>query len=108
MRRRLVNAILRQSLLEQASDVHFENDDGGCHLRFRISGALQERTPPPQRMFDAIACHLKFLAKLDAAERRRPQGGRFSIKAQGRVLEVHVSTSATAQGERVVLRLEPA
>ncbi len=104
----LVNAILKQSLIEHASDVLVESCSELVRVRFRLNGTLHDRAAPPKSLFNAIACRIKLLARLDAAERRRPQEGRFSIKIQSRIIAVHVSTMATAQGERVVLRLKPA
>jgi type IV pilus assembly protein PilB len=50
---------------------------------------------------------LKVLAKLDIAERRKPQDGRISLSASaaGRMLDVRVATLPTVEGESVVMRL---
>jgi type IV pilus assembly protein PilB len=47
------------------------------------------------------------LAKLDIAERRKPQDGRISLSASaaGRMLDVRVATLPTVEGESVVMRL---
>ena len=47
------------------------------------------------------------LAKLDIAERRKPQDGRISLNAvaAGRMLDVRVATLPTVEGESVVMRL---
>jgi type IV pilus assembly protein PilB len=47
------------------------------------------------------------LAKLDIAERRKPQDGRISLNAAaaGRMLDVRVATLPTVEGEKVVMRL---
>jgi type IV pilus assembly protein PilB len=54
-----------------------------------------------------VTTRLKVLAKLDIAERRKPQDGRISLnaKAAGRLLDVRVATLPTVDGESVVLRL---
>jgi type IV pilus assembly protein PilB len=50
---------------------------------------------------------LKVLAKLDIAERRKPQDGRISLNAAaaGRLLDVRVATLPTVEGETIVMRL---
>ena len=47
------------------------------------------------------------LAKLDIAERRKPQDGRISLNAAaaGRMLDLRVATLPTVDGEKVVMRL---
>ncbi|HAZ08950.1 MAG TPA: type II secretion system protein GspE [Elusimicrobia bacterium] len=101
----LVNAVLKQSIQERASDIHIEQFDERIAVRFRIDGNLYERTPPPKQMFSAIVSRLKILAKLDIAERRLPQDGQFSIKVQNRVIDLRVSICPCVFGEKVVMRL---
>ena len=100
-----VNAVLKQAISERTSDIHFENFDDRVILRFRIDGVLFERTPPNSTMYAALVSRIKILSKLDIAERRLPQDGEFSMKVQGRIVDVRVSICPTAFGEKVVLRI---
>jgi type IV pilus assembly protein PilB len=54
-----------------------------------------------------VTTRLKVLAKLDIAERRKPQDGRISLNAAaaGRMLDIRVATLPTVEGEKVVMRL---
>ena len=54
-----------------------------------------------------MTTRLKVLAKLDIAERRRPQDGRISLRAAsaGRLLDIRLATLPTVAGETVVMRL---
>ena len=47
------------------------------------------------------------LAKLDIAERRKPQDGRISLNARtaGRMLDIRVATLPTVDGEKLSMRL---
>ena len=45
------------------------------------------------------------MAKLDIAEKRLPQDGRFDVRIGNTEIDVRVSTIPTAAGERVVMRL---
>jgi len=101
----LVNAILKQSIQERASDIHIEKFDEHVSVRFRIDGVLYERPSPAKQMFSAIISRLKILSKLDIAERRLPQDGQFSIKVQNRVIDLRVSICPCVFGEKVVMRL---
>ena len=104
---RLVNSIIFQAAEDGASDVHFEPQEDGLVIRLRIDGVLHELQRVPKRMAAGVTTRLKVLAKLDIAERRKPQDGRISLnaKAAGRLLDVRVATLPTVDGESVVLRL---
>ena len=58
-------------------------------------------------MMAGVTTRLKVLAKLDIAERRKPQDGRISLNAAaaGRMLDIRVATLPTVEGESVVMRL---
>jgi type IV pilus assembly protein PilB len=104
---RLVNSILFQAAEDGASDVHFEPQEDALIVRFRVDGVLQEVQRVPRRMTAGVTTRLKVLAKLDIAERRKPQDGRISLNAAaaGRLLDVRVATLPTVEGESVVMRL---
>src|SRR2546423_2214373 len=104
---RLVNSVISQAAEDGASDVHFEPQEDALVVRFRIDGVLQEVQRIPKRMMPGVTTRLKVLAKLDIAERRKPQDGRISLNAAaaGRMLDVRVATLPTVEGESVVMRL---
>ena len=102
---KLVNAILKQAISERASDIHLELFDEQVSLRFRIDGALHERTSPPKDSVAAIISRIKILSKLDISERRLPQDGSFGIKFQNRAIEIRVSVCPAVYGEKLVLRI---
>jgi type IV pilus assembly protein PilB len=104
---RLVNSIIFEAAEEGASDVHFEPQPDALLVRFRIDGVLHETQRIPKRSAIGVTTRLKVLAKLDIAERRKPQDGRISLSASaaGRMLDVRVATLPTVEGESVVMRL---
>jgi type IV pilus assembly protein PilB len=104
---RLVNSVIFQAAEDGASDVHFEPQEDALVVRFRIDGVLQEVQRIPKRMTPGVTTRLKVLAKLDIAERRKPQDGRLSLNAAaaGRMLDIRVATLPTVDGEKVVMRL---
>jgi type IV pilus assembly protein PilB len=104
---RLVNSVLFDAAEAGASDVHFEPGRDSLAVRFRIDGVLHEVQRIPRNMAPGVTTRLKVLAKLDIAERRKPQDGRISLgaAAAGRSLDVRVATLPTVEGESVVLRL---
>jgi type IV pilus assembly protein PilB len=104
---RLVNSILFQAAEDGASDVHFAPEEDALVVRFRIDGVLHEMQRIPKRLMPGVTTRLKVLAKLDIAERRKPQDGRISLNAAaaGRMLDVRVATLPTVEGESLVMRL---
>jgi type IV pilus assembly protein PilB len=104
---RLVNSIILQAAEDGASDVHFDPQDDALVVRLRIDGVLHEVQRIPKRLAPGVTTRLKVLAKLDIAERRKPQDGRISLnaKAAGRLLDIRVAVLPTVEGEGVVMRL---
>jgi type IV pilus assembly protein PilB len=104
---RLVNSVLFQAAEDGASDVHFEPQEDALVVRFRIDGVLHEMQRIPKRLIPGVTTRLKVLAKMDIAERRKPQDGRISLNAAaaGRTLDVRVASLPTVEGEKMVMRL---
>jgi type IV pilus assembly protein PilB len=104
---RMVNSIIFQAAEDGASDIHFEPQEDALIVRFRVDGVLQEVQRIPKRLMNGVLTRLKVLAKLDIAERRRPQDGRMTLNAEaaGRRLDVRVATLPTVDGESIVMRL---
>jgi type IV pilus assembly protein PilB len=104
---RLVNSVIFQAAEDGASDIHFEPQEDSLVVRFRIDGVLQEVQRIPKRMMAGVTTRLKVLAKLDIAERRKPQDGRITLNAAaaGRMLDIRVATLPTVEGESLTMRL---
>ena len=104
---RLVNSLIFQAAEDGASDMHFEPTKEGLVVRFRIDGVMHEIQRIPKRMVAGVTTRLKVLAKLDIAERRKPQDGRISLNARtaGRMLDIRVATLPTVDGEKIAMRL---
>ena len=104
---RLVNSIILQAAEDGASDLHFDPAEDALVVRLRVDGVLHEVQRIPKRLAPGVTTRLKVLAKLDIAERRKPQDGRISLnaKAAGRMLDIRVAVLPTVEGEGVVMRL---
>jgi type IV pilus assembly protein PilB len=104
---RLVNSIIMSAAGDGASDIHFEPQDDVLIVRTRVDGVLSETQRIPKRMAPGVTTRLKVLAKLDIAERRKPQDGRITLNARavGRLLDIRVAVLPTVEGEQVVMRL---
>ena len=104
---RLVNSLVYEAAEDGASDIHVEPQEDELVVRYRIDGVLHVAHRIPKRLAPGVTTRLKVLAKLDIAERRKPQDGRISLNAAaaGRMLDIRVATLPTVEGESVTMRL---
>jgi len=102
---RMVNQIMTQAMAVRASDIHVEPFDGVLKVRYRIDGVIHEQESPPAQFIPAIISRIKLMARLNIAERRLPQDGRIQMRAQGKEIDMRVSTVPTMYGESIVMRL---
>ena len=93
---RLVNNIISQSAKARASDIHIEPSRDQVKVRYRIDGVLYDLLTPPKHIQSALISRIKVMAKLDIAEKRLPQDGRFDVKIGNTEIDVRVSTIPTA------------
>lgn len=102
---RLVHLIISEAVQLRASDIHVEPFEDRVRVRYRIDGILVERDSAPRRLLGAILSRIKILAKIDIAERRRPQDGRIKVTVGEKELDLRVSVLPTNHGQSVVMRL---
>ncbi|HSX83334.1 MAG TPA: ATPase, T2SS/T4P/T4SS family, partial [Candidatus Saccharimonadia bacterium] len=106
---RLANQIIVDAYKRGASDIHVEPYAARADtvIRIRIDGSCLEYQRIPASYRRALVSRLKIMARLDIAERRKPQDGKIKFRLpQGREIELRVATIPTAQGdEDVVMRL---
>ncbi|MFC1590996.1 ATPase, T2SS/T4P/T4SS family, partial [Thermodesulfobacteriota bacterium] len=112
----LVNFIVKYGILNNASDIHIEQDRHGCKLRYRIDGICQEtpvewlRRKLPEKI-GAIISRIKVMSNLDIAEKRVPQDGVFRINYYDKGsnkkfdLDFRVATCRAIVGENVTVRI---
>ena len=102
---KLVNLILQEAIKERATDIHVEPQEDKVNVRIRIDGVLQIIMTPPATSLSGLVTRIKILSKLNIAEKRLPQDGRFSIKTAAKDIDVRVSILPTVHGEKIVMRL---
>lgn len=102
---RLVNLMIARAVESRASDIHIEPFENRLKIRYRVDGVLREVESPPSRLSAAVISRIKIMAKLNIAERRLPQDGRIQLRAQGKEIDLRVSTVPTLWGESVVMRI---
>jgi type IV pilus assembly protein PilB len=102
---KLANLIIQQAVRDGASDVHIEPGEHEVKVRYRIDGVLQEIKKVPKTLQEAIASRFKVWAEIDIAKKRSAQDGRFFAGADGKQIEVRLSTFPTIYGENLVMRI---
>ena len=102
---KLIEAILKSSILSRASDIHIEPTENSCVVRTRIDGILTEKFIFDRDIYPPLSSRLKLLANLDIAEKRKPQDGRFSEVVMGKEYDFRISTLPIVSGESIVMRI---
>lgn len=100
-----VDHLFNYAFDERASDIHIEPKRDLSRVRLRIDGVLHTIYDLPRVVHPAIISRIKFLSRLDIAEKRRPQDGRIKVDRGGKEAEVRVSTIPVAFGEKAVMRI---
>jgi general secretion pathway protein E len=102
----IVDWLLQYAFEQRASDIHLEPRRDTGHIRFRIDGVMQKVFELPAPVMTAVTARIKILARMDVAEKRRPQDGRIKTRSSsGREVELRISNMPTAFGEKVVMRI---
>ena len=102
---KLVHMIIADALKASASDIHIEPMESELRVRYRIDGVCKVMESPPKKLQGPVISRLKIMARMDMAEKRRPQDGRIKIKIQGREIDLRVSIIPSVHGESVVMRI---
>ena len=102
----VVDWLLQYAFEQRASDIHIEPRRDAGNVRFRIDGVLHRVYELPAAVSAAVTSRFKILARLDVAEKRRPQDGRLKTRTpEGNEVELRLSTMPTAFGEKLVMRI---
>lgn len=102
---KLIEAIVKQSVVLKGSDIHVEPTETNCVVRTRIDGMLNEIFIFDKDIYPPLVSRLKLLSNMDIAEKRKPQDGRFSLKVGEREFDFRISTLPIVNGESIVMRI---
>lgn len=101
----LSDAIIRDGIHRGATDIHIQPEEHLTRVRYRIDGVLRSAESLPKEVSDAVISRIKINARLDIAERRRPQDGRLRTTVDGRDVDLRMSVMPNVYGENIVLRV---
>jgi len=102
---KLIEIILKTTILAGASDIHIEPTENNCIVRGRIDGMLNETFIFDKDIYPPLASRMKLLSNMDIAEKRKPQDGRFSATILGKEFDFRISTLPILNGESIVIRI---
>src|SRR5687767_6163179 len=102
---RLVNSIIQGAINSAASDIHIEPQEKEVRVRYRMDGIPYEQMTIPANHHPAVISRLKIMARLNIAERRRPQDGRIAYVVDGVDFDLRVSSMPTIYGEKICMRI---
>ncbi|MFC3115755.1 GspE/PulE family protein [Cellvibrio fontiphilus] len=103
---KIVDWLLQYAYDQRASDIHIEPRRDVGRIRFRIDGVLHYVYELPANVSTAVTSRFKVLARMDIAEKRKPQDGRIKTRrSDGSEIELRMSTLPTAFGEKLVMRI---
>lgn len=100
-----VDFLLNYAFDQHASDIHIEPKRETSLIRFRIDGVIHNIHAIPKPLHAPIVSRIKMLARMDLAEKRRPQDGRIKTRHNNKDIELRVSTVPVAFGEKTVVRI---
>lgn len=102
---RVVDALIRHAIMENASDIHIEPEEKEVVVRYRVDGVLKDVMMLPKEVHQGIVARIKVLSNLKLDEHRLPQDGRFKMEGEGSKVSFRVSIFPVYEGEKVVMRL---
>ena len=101
----VVGQILERAFDCPATDIHFDSQETGLRVRYRIDGQLQDILFVETSMATAMISRLKVMASLNIVEHRHSQDGRISIMHHNRPRDLRLATFPTIYGEEIVIRI---
>jgi type II secretory ATPase GspE/PulE/Tfp pilus assembly ATPase PilB-like protein/ActR/RegA family two-component response regulator len=102
---RLTNLIISDGIAQGASDIHVEPGRRKGSVRYRVDGVLRKHMDLPMAALNRVISRIKILAKLDIADRLRPQDGKARVRIKNLHYDLRVSTLPAAGSEKCVIRI---
>lgn len=103
---RFLNGLIERAAREGASDIHFEDEDGGyTTVRFRFSGELEVVERIPRELMTMCDSKIRARCKMSSSERNIPLDGRTFVDVDGVMIDLRVSIAPITNGQSIVMRL---
>ena len=102
---KFVNKLITDAIEMRASDIHIEPREQIVEVRYRIDGHLRNIIQIPPHLHQRLAARIKIMSKLDIAEQRKAQDGRFKIMVKDNKIDLRISIIPLIHGEKIVMRI---
>jgi type II secretory ATPase GspE/PulE/Tfp pilus assembly ATPase PilB-like protein len=104
---KLCDELMEIAFARNASDIHIDPEENIMLVQLRVDGVLEPLKKLPKDYHPAVIGRFKVLSRMDIAERRAPQDGRFSyaLGPDKRKVDIRAACLPTTHGERMTLRL---
>ena len=102
-----LTVIIDGAIKAGASDIHIQPEEDNVRVRYRIDGTLHDQLSLPLSAGVPLISRLKILAKMNIADRQRPQDGQITVKPKDRAeMDIRVATIPILWGEMAALRVQ--
>lgn len=101
----LLNSIISEGIMKNASDIHIEITEQNTKIRCRIDGKLKNMLVIEKDKGIALTGRIKILSNLNILEHRKCQDGRFDFSKNDNSYDIRVSIIPGIEGESTVLRI---
>jgi type II secretory ATPase GspE/PulE/Tfp pilus assembly ATPase PilB-like protein len=103
----LCDEIMETAFERGASDIHIDPEENIVLVQLRVDGELEPFRKLPKSIHPPLLGRFKVLARMDIAERRMAQDGRFAhpLGPDKRKIHFRAAVLPTTHGERITLRL---
>jgi len=101
----LINEILKDAIINKASDIHMEPQKENVIIRFRIDGVLQIAGTIEKKYYENILNRVKVQSQLHIDEHACAQDGAIRAQIENDVIDIRVSILPTISGEKITMRI---
>lgn len=101
----IIDEILKDAIVFDVSDIHFEPEDKVVLIRFRIDGVLREAGQIPIQYYENVLNRLKVQARMRIDQHGASQDGAIRYTVDDESVDIRISIVPTLNGETVALRL---
>ncbi len=101
----IIDEIIKDAIVFDVSDIHFEPEEKVVLIRFRIDGVLREAGQIPIQYYENVLNRLKVQARMRIDEHGASQDGAIRYSVDEESVDIRISIVPTLNGEKVALRL---
>lgn len=107
-----LSLVVASAVSLRASDIHFEPQEEGVRMRYRLDGVLQDIGILPAEVYKYILSRIKMMGKMKLNIRKSAQDGHFSFEVNAKEsgvekhrIDIRASLLPSRFGETLVMRI---